>query len=49
MKKEVKTASPFYKSEKERAAVEAFSQKKLQQAMKSLENVDLSIITGKKA
>ncbi|MCE7071774.1 hypothetical protein LZG74_15755 [Dyadobacter sp. CY327] len=44
MKDEVKVARPFYKSEEERAAVEAFSQKKAEQAKKSLEKVDLSKI-----
>ena len=37
------------KTEKERAAIEAFSQKKAEQAKKSLEGVDLSLITGKKS
>jgi len=49
MKNEVKVARPFYTSEKERAAIEAFSQKKAEQAKKSLEGVDLSLITGKKS
>jgi len=49
MKGKIKTVRSIATSEKERAAIEAFSQKKLQQAIKSLENVDLSLITGKKS
>jgi hypothetical protein len=48
-KNEVKVARPFYESEEERLAVEAFSQKKAEQARKSLEKVDLTKLYNMKS
>lgn len=48
MENKFKTVSSIAKNAKERAAIDAFSKRKAEEARKSLENVDWSKITGKK-
>ncbi|MCF2496396.1 hypothetical protein [Dyadobacter chenhuakuii] len=48
MESKIKTVRSIAKNEKERAAIDAFSQRKLEQAKKSLDKMDFSVFFDKK-